>query len=592
MATEAPTLPQQTAPTASRHDLDRAPGVDVETRTHRKPARHGGGGKFVIHDLDRPAEAVRQSWSPGEHRNVPDGSAYQHARAAWYAHEDDLVTNHKGKSYAVLTRDYQHPEGDEAGTYAVTLRSSRWRAGRGTGASFTPFYKYNLTVQPLDEDGEILWQSTPSRSLSVTLIPQVEGMVYEDGNDLEIPHGEGTFVDVQSTWVDQPEVMVQRASHLLGHVLDYQLESTSLNHDSLAFIKAEAHARFDEAKEGDVVHTIRQSQDLLAEHSADISTEGTHENDRWIEAKLRTADWHKLGFPRFNAPILLKAYYPDNPNWCEYPMDQPKIEVALNGKETVVDDETGESSKQYVPWDRWEEVMAVLEEILLSHLEWADVGEEHLVADDYYDGADAPPLEFEMPVHRREQLRKHYESLVPAIYREATRLRTNLTYDILQAVRQAPGPLTYEQLVNRTGAAYRTVRKHVRRLADGLGGDGPGILERKRGAVTLVAFSSRFLEEIGQDALDQINPADTPADRDERADERRQQRDERQSSDGTDDDSTSTDDQPASSVWRYFADVDLTADRLATALDSEYLDGDEVRVRVDQSPLFAYEPPD
>ena len=486
-------------------------------------ARHGGGGKFLLDDRDRDGQLAAKFNVGDDGREFPDGSLYQHARAAFYAAVEDgrIVEDEKGKEYAVLSREYEHPADDEDEAYAVSLRSTRWKAGMGSGDDYGAWYKYDITLQVLDEDGTIAWERTPPRSLSLKIMPQVAGLVYPDGNRLELPHGEGSLVQVQSTWVDATDQFVERAADLLGHTLNYGLQSSDIVEDSAAFSKAEVHHRIDERVEGDLVQTVRQSADLLAEHSADIETSGIHEDDRWLQCKITTDGWDKLGFPRLDADILLKIYYPDNPDFVEFPMDQPKIEVALEGKETVVDEETGQSTERMIPWARWDEVMAILEEILLSHLTWADVSPADLVADDYSEGAQAEPVRIQHPEGRRLWLRKHYESLVPALYREATKSNTDLIYDILDVVRRR-GSVTYDDLIDETGAARRTIREHVRRLEREVGGeDGPGLLERERGHVTLVAFSSRYLEELtdddGRHALEKIKPEETPADRRERA---------------------------------------------------------------------------
>lgn len=504
-------------------DLEREDGITTTEVVLPSAARHGGGGKFLVDDRGRDDELAAKFAVGDDGRQFPDGSLYQHARAAFYAavEDDRIVEDEKGREYAVLSRDYEHPAADEDDTYAVTLRSTRWKAGMGEGGDYGAWYKYDLTIRPLDEDGSIAFDRTPPRSLSLKIMPQVDGLVYKDGNPLELPHGEGSLVQVQSTWVDDTEQFVERAAHLLGHALNYGLRRRDLVDDSAAFSKAEVHHRVDESVAGDLVQTVRQSAELLAQHSADVETSGVHEDDRWLEAKIVTDGWDKLGFPRLDADILLKVYYPDKPDFVEYPMDQPKIEVALEGKETVVDEETGLTTERMVPWDRWDEVMAILEEILLSHLTWADVSPADLVADDYSEGAQAEPVAIRHPEGRRLWLRKHYESLVPALYREATKSNTDLIYDILDVVRRR-GSVTYDDLVDETGAARRTIREHVRRLEREVGGeDGPGLLERHRGHVTLVSFSSRYLEELtdddGRHALEKIKPEGTPADRRERA---------------------------------------------------------------------------
>jgi len=510
---------------AIEDQLEREEGITTTPKVLPSGARHGGGGKFVLADRDRDSERILEKFNISDDgRNLSDGSLYQHARAAWYANEDELVEDHDGRKYAVLNRSYKHPAEDEPDEYAVTLRSSRYEAGTGEGNDYSAWYKYDLTVRPVGDDGEIQWKATPPRSLSLKIEPQVEDLVYPDGNDFRLPHGEGSLVRVQTTWVNQTEEFLERAAHLVGHTLNYGLRQADVVEDSAAFSKAEVHHRVVEEVEGDIVHTIRQSADLLARHEADVDTRGKHEDGKWLKCKIRTDQWEQLGFPRLDAKILIKLYYPDDPDQVEYPLNQPKLEVALDGKETVIDEETGRKSEKMVPWDRWDEIMAILEEILLSHLEWADVGPEKLVADDYSDGAQNPPLRWRHPDGRRYWLRKHYESLVPALYREATKPNTDLIYDILDVVRRR-GEATYRDLINETGAAKRTIREHVRRLEQQVGGDErPGLLKREQGSVTVVSFSSRYLEELtdneGRHALDKINPDDTPEERSERTNER------------------------------------------------------------------------
>jgi cobalamin-dependent methionine synthase I len=154
------------------------------------------------------------------------------------------------------------------------------------------------------------------------------------------------------------------------------------------------------------------------------------------------------------------------------------------------------------------------------------------------------------------------------------------------------GTVTYERLMEETGAAYRTVRQHVTRLCDEVGGNEPGILEKVQDAVTFIAFSSRFFEDHADEALDQVLPDDTPEQREQRAEKRRERRRERQEQDDEADEETATDDaQPdvhsdERSRWRYFEQISLTLEQLADALDEEFLPADHVRVRVDASPLF------
>ncbi|WP_276252789.1 hypothetical protein [Halomontanus rarus] len=496
------------------YDLPRNEGVETRTKTYPTPSGHGGGGKFVLNDAHRPVEHI--PFDAGETREIPDGSLYQHARAAYYAHEDAIITDPEGNERIVLSREFVI----DGVPHGVIFTSSRWRGGRGKGDRYRPFYKYDVTVKPLDNDGNIEWNRTPLNALSLKIQPQYEGLVDSSGNPVNLPYGIGTLVHVQTTWVEHPEVLADRAAELVAHVFDYDLETSSINEESKGFWKAETHVRYDDAKTDDVVHTVRQSADLLAEHAADVDTGGLASGGQWLEAKITTRDWHELGFPRLNANILLKVYYPDNPQAVEYPFDQPKMEAALMGN----------PNGDNYHWNEWDDIMRALREIVLSHLVWADVGVTELVGDDVFDGPTGDPYEWQHPEGRRWWLRRHYESLVPDLYREVTKPNTQLVYDIIQCVRRH-GTVNYQTLMDETGGAYRTVREHVTRLCYPNGdreSDEPGILKKIQGVQTWVAFSSRFFEDCADDALDQVYPDDTPEDERERAEERREERQQRQ----------------------------------------------------------------
>lgn len=574
-------------------DLDRLEGISLRRREYPEAARHGGAGKFVLDDVDRDQDDVRSSFDVPDESHVPDGSLYQHARGAQYAQEPthDPVAD---RDRYVLSREYYHPDDDETDQYAVVMTDSPWKAGTESGGRYSPYYKYDLKLKPISGDGSIDWRHDASRSLNVKIHPQYDNLVYKDGSDLSLPHGEGTMVRVQATWIDDPDELLERAAHLVGHALGYGVRSRDLVRDSCTFFKAEQHYRVPESRESDLVHTVRQSAELLAGHGSDLETAGIAQSDKWLECKIRTSDWHNLGFPLMpgqSAPnILLKVYYADAQENLEYPYDQPKIEVALEG-----------APGNGVHWSDWERIHAILENILVSHLLWSGVPQDELIADDYSDGAAAPSTTIEHPTDRRAWLRDHYESLVPDLYREATKTNTQLVYDILTVVRESDGPTTYDELVEKTGAARRTIRYHVQRLDDDVGGDDPGILSRVQDAVTFVDFSSRFFADQADDALDEIHPDDQPADRERRADARRDRRERRRDQEDVDDDQESGGDldddtdsgseprngsnpESASSdrnSWRYLSDLDVEPDQAATAIAREFVDGDHVRLRTD-----------
>jgi len=567
--------------------LERQEGISTVPRTHRKPASHGSTGQFVINDRGRDADEI-----PGvdelEYRNIPDGSAYQAARARWYRADVE-----PGETIEITT-SYNPSWSEREEELGVIMTPSRSHAGQGEGDDYTAWYKYDLTIRQLDSDGEIS-ERTPAESLNLTLYPQVQGLVHKGGQPLELPNGPGTRVQVQTTWVEDADEVVVRALDLLEAALGYDGDRTLVNPESLGFWKAEAHLRFDVDRADDVVHTIRQSTDLLARHSAEVDETAEHDGNKWLEAKIEpTEDWHLLGFPDVSVPIGLKLYYPEDPDNAPFPLDQPKLEAFVAGKEQVRN-EDGEVVRRAIPADRLDDLLAVLREIVCTTLEWADVGPEDLVADDFLDGAGGEPYTYSYPQGRRSWLRDHYESLVPDIYREATKTNTDLIYDILSVVERR-GTVTYDELMRETGAAYRTVRRHVARLEEDVGGDEPGILKRVQDSVTFVAFSSRALEEDAEETLDEINPDDTVEDQHDRAEERRERRAEREEreerseqEDDVDDDRDELDqdagagdrDDPGGELWQKFSEIALTGGQLGSALERDHVDADDVEIRTD-----------
>ena len=200
--------------------LRRNEGIQTVEQTLPRPARHGGAGMFVLNDVSRDAATI--PWNAGEHRQIPDGSLYQHARAARYAHEDDLVEDPDGRERVVLARDYE----SDGEPHAIIMTDSRWRAGTGQGDDYSPWYKYDLTLRPLDEDGAIAWDRTPVEALNVKLQPQYDQLVDADGDALALPYGEGTLVHVQSTWVEHPRVLLERTQDLVEAALGYELDAS------------------------------------------------------------------------------------------------------------------------------------------------------------------------------------------------------------------------------------------------------------------------------------------------------------------------------------------------------------------------------
>jgi hypothetical protein len=617
------------SPSDPDNGLLRHEGIETTTEVLPRPTRHGGNLHFVLNDVYRPETEIPYDYGD---RSVCDGSLYQHARARFYQalDADEIVTiedsRGREREYVVLLDEY-----DLFGeTVAVTLNSSHCELGTETsGGTFRAWYKYNLTLQPLDEDGEIDWHNTPTTSLNLQIRPQYASLLQQSNGEISAnwtpPYGDGTEVLVQTTWAEDTAEIQDRAETLLYDALGYDLDELDVNQESQTFWKSEVHHRISEDVADEVVHVMRQSAELLARHEADLQEETSYSDGKWQIVKLRTDGWEQLGFPILNRQdIQIKLYLPDAPaEYLEYPYDQPKVEVSLEGRPKGGD---------AYSTDRWEQITHVLEQILLSHLKWADVGAEHILQDEMSLGPAAQLLQWEHPEGRRAWLRDHYESLRPQLYAEARKAQTTAVYDILHSIKRR-GVATYDEIAEDVGLVKRTVRGHVKRLCGT--DETPGILKTIPDACTFVTFSATWWEEDAHEALDEVYPEDTAEDRGQRAQQRREKRllkrtledsgedagdradrdallealaedgqgdhgDQADAEDGRADQGESIDEDRKQSsdsatspsepgdepLWKAFRALPLTGDQLGTALEVGAIEDEHVEVRVDPYPTL------
>jgi len=597
----------------------RLEGVETTTEVLPEPARHGANLHMVLNDLYIPQSEIPHDYGD---RDLGDGSLYQHARAAWYAADDagEIITreNSRGgeREYVVLTKDYEFEDQE----VAVTLNSSRCELGTVSSAgNHRQWYKYNLTLQPVAEDGEIRWNDTPTTSLNVIIRPQYPELAKESNGEVtenwSPPFGSGTELIIKTTWADNPDVIQGRAFRLLEEVLGYTPDELDVQQESRRFWKAEVHHRVMKEVADELVHVMRQSAELLARREADLEERSVHSDGEWQIVQLTTDGWEQLGFPILTGQdIQIKLYLPDAPaEYLEHPYDQPKLEVSIMGRP---------SSGEAYHADRWEQVYTILEEILCSHMKWADVGAEHVLQDAMSEGPHADLLRWEHPEGRRAWLRDHYESLIPRLYAEARKADTTAVYDILHSVKRH-GTATYDQIAEDVGLHRATVRGHVARLCGTE--DSPGILKRITDACTFVAFSATFWEDDADEALAQTYPDDTAEDRRERRESRVEERllkrtlgmtpaeterhqDWEQSDleelleavdraagdgqeDGGDDpgqdDLQEDDAQEDGPLWELLSDLPLSSEELAVSLQEEIVQEDHVQLRTDPYPALA-----
>ena len=549
MSVDIPSTPDATIGTL--------PDPRLEDRVAPEPAAHGAGVQAVLNDASR------------------DLSVYSALHQLWY----DVVGDREeepGIAAVVDSDDLPWLEAPTPGReWVVKLTSSRWKAGTGTGDDYSAYYEYLLTFRERDEDGDL---HKTGQACSVRALPQFADLNYKDGESLTLQYGEGSLVKCQTTWADSSDEVEARMLDVLELVLDVDRGRllADRNDESRRLTKVEAHHRFDIGWKRQVVETIDQTRELIAYGGqSEIEAHQLRQREGYLEALLDADRWHLLGFPRTSYDIELKCY--QAAGWTEIPREDPahhpKLEASFAGA-------TGDSALPHV--DEWDEVLQTLREVVSSHLEWAGVGREELIADDYQPGPASAEYRYTHPAGRREQLRERYEAVGTEIHREALKANTQAVYDILRVVATESGA-SYDTLEERTGLARSTIRYHVSRLAE------IGVCEKVSNPV-LVVFPSLAVLDEAEDILRRIYPDDQVDDMMERAEERRERREERDDPSSVDDEEESDDqeddagdgDRGRRSEWAYFEDLSLEPHQLANALDREYLDGDEVRVRTDR----------
>lgn len=452
--------------------------VLTESRTLPRPCNHGTKGMFLI-------------------REHPSNSLYQQVEymASSFDSDKDII----------LASDYQEPFLYDNEPHYVLLTESNWKAGWYRGEHYQPLKKFSLRVRPEGEDGTPQ-DGRPPVSLVVTIIPQVP-CLFEDGDIFTPIYGIGTKVKVDSTGVEHPEELIDRAATLLTHLFNYQIDRDTIPEQSKLIQRMEAYHRFHSSEVNQVVGTLRDSEELIGAGRGKTESHGSHGTTDWIEYKLESYRFDVLGFRSGDHGVNLKVYNVKNPNTAPPPLCHPKIEAAFK-----------RDKREPLPkFSEWDSIMANLRAIVQSHLQWSGLKEDHLIPDGLYYGPDAEPFEWQHPTNRHEELRELYSKLAPEIQKEAIQDRRMSTYDALQCIINNEGA-SYKQLQKYTGLSYSSVQRIARKLEE------KGFVKRIPGAITLVAMRARNLREKAREVLKSAFPGDGEEDRKERAGKRRRQR--------------------------------------------------------------------
>lgn len=540
--------------------------TDSEEDRFGEPRAHGASIQNVLNDL---------APSDRDKRGLDRGTLYDHAVAYWREH----VETHEHEPY-VAVEDFDADWLPEDGQYALAIKSSGWKAGYGLGDDYSQFYEHHLMLRRVVETKHGTKLKKPPLALHVEVQPQFRDLVYKDGNPLECPHGEGTRLEIWTTWAEHPEDAEQRAYDALRAVYGDVFTVEDRNPNSRRVAKAEAHVRFAHEKMGNVVETLDQSRKLVAYGgNSEIDAHQRRQREGYLEALVESDRWDLLGFPDQPFHSAMKVYRrkdwhtlsPDNSGY------HPKLEAFFAGVDR------GELPHV----SEWEHVMDHLRTMCATHARWAGLERSDLVEDDYFDGALAPEYEFKRPTGRKHMLRQRYEEVATEVYREALKPNTTAIYDLMKVVAEHRGA-TYDKLVEETGLARSTVRYHVARLEDAK------VFCKVEKNPVLVAFTAPLAREKASDVLEEVYPDDTPEDRQRRAEARREDRRERQERRDDDleseaeqrevDDPSTSESSNDSLGFRYLTHVEASAHDLAFLRDHDELGERDVRVRADELP--------
>jgi DNA-binding MarR family transcriptional regulator len=487
---------------------------DKSTQTFAQPITHGSG--ITIH-----------------HDQL---SVYDQLRELWW----DLI-GEAGETAEITS--YTPQFADEP--YHFQFRSKRWKAGTGEDDEYTPFHEYLIYARRETPDG----LKTPPQRLKLQIQPQRDGMNYPDGNTIKLPHGEGTRIEIETTYAQRPGEVIRRAQRLLSEILpDY--EPSELDWETGRIKKLESHLRYDRQLMESLVSCLIRTERLISWMGrSDLS--GDHERRRpgWDLWRFSSTVWHKLGFQKLgDYTIGLKTY--SAPNWENFPKNHhahhPKIEAFYAGRKW---DETAPHL------DDWDGLIDLLRHIVAMHAhDWTGIERDDLIADPFFDGSDAPSYEYESLDGRREDLRAMQEDTKTEIMKQVLESRSDVPYTLMGMLLDNPLGVPFKTLREELGVSQRTIRTHTARLEEA------GIADRI-GNPGELRFKSATILEVAREAFDELEPDATASDLREHRESREKSGQHRQ--------------------WGYLPESDMTRQQFAHAVLRGDLSDDEVRVALD-----------
>jgi DNA-binding transcriptional ArsR family regulator len=494
--------------------------------------------------------------------NLGETALYDAARELW---RSEVAEPENEPLFIPYDPEFVKEERANSDGFGLRFTSSGWKAGMETGTNgYRQWYEYELTLRErVTENGQAEWKEPLGTSLNIHIQPQVEGLVYKDGNDLSLPYGEGTKVWVQTTYPDGPEDVVARTTNALEACFD-EYEYSRYIPNSARITKLEKHVRFDIRLKNQAVECLMNSERLVSYGgSADLQAWQEMTQEGWLEARVDTDRWDLLGFDSAGFEELLKVYQIGD--WAERSADDPfhhtKMESGYQG-----------GSDAHPPLSAWSDLTDRLSHKVVQHCRWAGIEPGDLVADPHYAGSDAPTAEYSNLDGRRDDLRAYYDDLDHPVIHEVRKPQTRGPFDILSVVLEYSGA-DYDTLEEETGLSRSTIQYHVARFEE------LGFIERV-GNPTWVFFEAPYVEEIVRDVVEGHAP-DTVSgkriERAKRADERRAKRE--GESVGEDESADESSEQAARALFRYIEEVGITPDQLSELIAEGELTERDVRVR-------------
>jgi len=164
---------------------------------------------------------------------------------------------------------------------------------------------------------------------------------------------------------------------------------------------------------------------------SEIDAHQRRQQEGWLEALVESDRWHLLGFDPQRYSTEVKIYQANQ--WHKKPKTDPFHHPKLEASYAGVD--RGELPHV----SEWDDVLEHLRAVVATHARWAGIERSDLVADDFFDGPESAPWDFERPTGRRNMLRERHEDLATDIYREALKESTTAVYDILRVIAEHDG---------------------------------------------------------------------------------------------------------------------------------------------------------